>query len=158
MKHSDKCTYSVILFFSKIIILQLWFPFCGAGSGAMASSSTLPCSGNAMVSLSRVRACIFWQLFVGKCTHSFGRGILHWSVEEKCVEDVLCVDVVAICRSWSHGKFFDFARLRQGDMVSLSRVHGCICWKLFVGNGFESFHRGLALICRWKNVWLMFYA
>ena len=75
MKHSDKCTYSVILFFSKISILQLRFPFCGAGSGAMASSSSLPRSGNAMVSLSRVRACIFRELFVGKCTHSFGRGI-----------------------------------------------------------------------------------
>ena len=52
MKHSDKCTYSVILFFSKISILQLRFPFCGAGSGAMASSSRLPRSGNAMVSFS----------------------------------------------------------------------------------------------------------
>ena len=41
----------------------------------MASSSSLPRSGNAMVSLSRVRACIFRELFVGKCTHSFGRGI-----------------------------------------------------------------------------------
>ena len=36
----------------------------------MASSSSLPRSGNAMVSLTRVRACIFW-----KCIHSFGRGI-----------------------------------------------------------------------------------
>ena len=70
MKHSDKCTYSVILFFSDISILQLRFPSCGAGSGAMASSSSLPRSGNAMVSLTRVRACIF-----GKCIHSFGRGI-----------------------------------------------------------------------------------
>ena len=31
----------------------------------MASSSSLPRSGNAMVSLSRVRACIFRELFVG---------------------------------------------------------------------------------------------
>ena len=65
----------------------------------MASSSSLPRSGNAMVSLSRVRACIFRELFVGKCTLLLV-GVLHWSVEEKCVADVLCVDVVAICRCW----------------------------------------------------------
>ena len=41
----------------------------------MASSSSLPRSGNAMVSLSRVRACIFRELFVGKCIDSFGKGI-----------------------------------------------------------------------------------
>ena len=41
----------------------------------MASSSSLPRSGNA-VSLSRVRGCIFRELFVGKGIGSFGRGIV----------------------------------------------------------------------------------
>ena len=41
----------------------------------MASSSSLPRSGNAMVSLSRVRGCIFRELFVGKGIGSFGGGI-----------------------------------------------------------------------------------
>ena len=54
--------YSVYcsLILSEISIWQLRFAFCGVRSGAMASSSTLPRSGKAMVSLSQVRGFILY--------------------------------------------------------------------------------------------------
>ena len=75
MKHWDMHIFGVLyLIFSDISIWQLQFPFCGVRSGAMASSSTMPRPGKAMVSLSRVHGFI---LYVAEKGIDFLRKVLY---------------------------------------------------------------------------------